>query len=100
MSAPETFAVDRSMRVPPGHIVCTAWVDIWQVTLASADQMAVGDVDRAYQRALQRGDCAGWPCPVGYWDKERFVLTDGRHEYVATLMTGRRCLFVAWVEKK
>jgi hypothetical protein len=99
MSTPESFPVDRSMRVDPGEVVRTAWVSVEEVRLACRDRMAVGDVAAAYQRVLARGESAGWPCPVGFWDGARFVVTDGRHEFVATLMLGRRRLLVAWVEQ-
>ena len=102
MSAPVTQAIDRSMRVERGHIVKTAWVSADRVRLACRERMAVGDVERAYQRALGLGDCASWPPPVGYWDcnGDRFVLTDGRHEFIARLMLGQRTILVAWVAKE
>jgi hypothetical protein len=59
---------------------------------------ALGDVDRAFQRVLQLGDSSMWPCPNGHWDGERFVIEDGRHEYIASLMLGRTHLLVAWTE--
>jgi hypothetical protein len=76
---------DRALIVQPGHIVRTAYVD-------------VGDVDRAFQRVLQLGESSMWPCPNGHWDGERFVIEDGRHEYIASLMLGRTHLLVAWTE--
>jgi hypothetical protein len=98
VSTPDVFAEDRSMRVGPNQVVVTGWVDVEQVQLACRARMAVGDVDRAFQRVLQRGECGGWPPPVGYWAEGRFVLTDGRHEYLACLMHGHARMFVAWVE--
>ena len=62
--------------------------------------MAMGDLDRAYQRRLQLGEHQPWPCPRGHWEGERFVLVDGRHDYVAALMLGHGHLFVAWVEER
>jgi hypothetical protein len=91
---------DRSMLVPAGHVARTAYVPVFSVELACRDRMAVGDVEAAYRRLLQLGDASGWPPPVGHWteDRQRFVIVDGRHEYVAALMLGREHVLVAWVE--
>ncbi len=98
---PQATYHDRSLVVPRSHVVKTAWVATSRVHLAHPAPMAVGDVDRAFQRVLHRGpENGGWPPPVGYWDGETFILTDGRHEYLATLMHGQRELFVAWVEEQ
>lgn len=90
-------SADRSMRVPPGHVVMTAWVPAHQVRLACADRMAIGDIERVYRDVLVNGDHASWPCPCGYWEGDAFVLQDGRHEYLARLAAGWRTLLVAWV---
>lgn len=96
------FAVDRSLLVRPGERIRTAWVDVERVSLACKARMAVGDVAAAYQRLLQQGDAAAWPPPNGHWLGDeaagRFVIEDGRHEYVASLMLGRERILVAWVE--
>lgn len=96
---PLTSAEDRALRIPAGHIVRTGYVAVDRVVMANRTRMAVGDVDRAYQKRLQLGDAQSWPPPYGTWQGEQFCLLDGRHEYVATLMLGHRYLFVAWVEK-
>jgi hypothetical protein len=95
---PVALAEDRSLVVPPGSRVRTDYVAIDRISLACRDRMAVGDVDRAYQWQLQLGNQQRWPCPVGRWDGERFVITDGRHQYVASLMLGMEHLLVAWVD--
>jgi len=76
--------------------VRTGYVPIDAVKLACRDRMAVGDVDRAYQRRLQLGDHQPWPPPRGYWYGNRFVIVDGRHDAVAAMMLGLEHLFVAW----
>lgn len=91
-------AQDRTISVAPGKIIRTGYVSIFSVTLACRERMAVGDVDRAYQRRLQMGDHQPWPPPVGHWEGERFVILDGRHDYVAALMLGIEHIFVAWEE--
>lgn len=97
---PVTLAADRSMAVPPGAIVRTAHVRVEDIVLACRDRMAIGDVDRAYQQRLQLGDHHPWPCPRGHWNGNdtRFVIEDGRHEFVATLMLGHPTILVAWIE--
>jgi hypothetical protein len=97
---PVTFATDRSMAVPPGAVVRTAHVPIEDVVLACRDRMAVGDVDRAYQKRLQLGNHHPWPCPRGRWNdsRTRFIVEDGRHEFVASLMLGHPTILVAWIE--
>lgn len=97
---PVRIADDRSIAVPPGHIIRTDYVHVNQVKLACRDRMAVGDVDRSYQRRLQLGDRQPWPCPRGHWEADRFVVVDGRHEVVATLMLGLEYILVAWCEPR
>jgi hypothetical protein len=94
-----TLAEDRGIAVAPGHLVRTAYVPVEDVVLACRDRMAVGDVDRAYQKRLQLGDHQPWPCPRGQWrDDGRFEIIDGRHEWVATVMLGYPHILVAWEE--
>lgn len=106
-------AVDRSLVLNRHQRIVTGWIRMHQVRLASAVPMALGDVERAHAKALQNRE-ATWPPPVGYWEMAplpavngfavrtslptTFVLTDGRHEFIARLMLGQRDLFVAWVE--
>lgn len=33
-----------------------------------------------------------------HWEDGRFVVCDGRHDYLAALMIGRDKLFVCWLE--
>lgn len=98
MADPVLFAADRSIAVPPGAIVKTGYVPIEDVILACRERMGIGDVDRAYQKRLQLGDHQAWPPPRGHWHGKRFVVEDGRHEFVAALMLGCAALLVAWVE--
>jgi hypothetical protein len=98
MTEPVTIAEDRSIAVPPGHVIRTGYVPVHKIRLACRDRMAVGDVDRAYQRQLQLGDKQRWPCPRGDWKGKNFILVDGRHAYVSALMLGFEQLLVAWVE--
>jgi hypothetical protein len=91
---------DRSIAVPPGHIVKTGYVSVWNVEFSCRDRMSVGDVDRAFQKRLQLGDHQPWPPPRGHWHlNNRFIIEDGRHEYLAALMLGIEYLLVAWTEK-
>lgn len=99
MDAPVACAEDRSIAVPAGHVVVTGYVAVEDVRLACRDRMAIGDVDRAYQRRLQLADRQPWPCPRGHWDGERFVIVDGRHEFVAALMIGHSHLLFAWTAR-
>jgi hypothetical protein len=91
-----SFQPDRSLTIPPGHRVSTGYVDVFQCRLACRERMAVGDVDRSYQRLLQQAPSQSWPPPVGRWEADRFVIEDGRHEYIAAVMLGFSHLFVAW----
>jgi hypothetical protein len=100
-SVPVSTAEDRSLRVPRGQRVHTDYVSVWNVRLACRERMAVGDVGYAFQKLLQVGGDATWPCPNGYWEGEpgqsRFVIQDGRHEYLASVMLGKETILVAWV---
>ena len=94
--------LDRQLVVPPGQRVATGYVPVDQVRLACHDRMAVGDVERPYQRRIQLAPAQPWPPPVGAWKGEgeqlRFVIEDGRHDYVAALMLGYEWILVAWLE--
>lgn len=89
---------DRSLLLAPGEVVKTGYVDVFKVRLACRERMAVGDVDRAFQRLLQLGTQSAWPCPNGHWEGETFVIEDGRHEWIAGVMLGKTHILVAWVE--
>ena len=89
---------DRSMCVRPDQLVRTAWVDVDCCRLGSRTPMGVGDVEHAVRKLVNQGEGLGtWPPPVGHWDGERFVVDEGRHEYLAALMLGRERVFVAWL---
>lgn len=89
---------DRAMLVAPGSIVRTGYVDVFKCRLACRERMAVGDVDRAFQRVLQTGENSRWPCPNGHWQDDTFVIQDGRHEWLASVMVGKSHIMVAWSE--
>lgn len=88
---------DRSIRVGPEQVVKSDWVDIDLCILANRAQMSPEAVEKKYRRLLQQGESACWPPIVGYWDRARFYICDGRHEYVASLLLGRSRVFVAWL---
>ena len=102
---PIHLAEDRSLAVPPGRLIRTGYVAVEQIKLGCRARMAVGDVDRAYQRRLQLGDHQPWPCPRGEWEGDpaapgaRFVVHDGRHDVVAALMLGQDYVLVAWPDE-
>jgi hypothetical protein len=89
---------DRSMCVQPHQVVRTAWVDIDLCRLNTRLPMSPEAVEKKYRRLLNLGDCAPWPPVVGHWADGRFVVCDGRHDYLAALMIGRDKLFVCWLE--
>ncbi len=51
--------------------------------------MSLEAVEKKYRRLLNLGECAPWPPIVGHWEDGRFVVCDGRHDYLAALMIGR-----------
>jgi hypothetical protein len=91
---------DRSIALEPGQTIRTGYVDVFSCTLACRERMAIGDIDRAYQKLLQLGTRSPWPCPHGHWSEDgaRFVIVDGRHEWAASVALGRSHILVAWVE--
>ena len=89
---------DRSMCVQPHEIVRTAWVDIDLCRLSFRLPMSPEAVEKKYRRLLNLGQCAPWPPIVGHWEDGRFLVDDGRHDYLAALMLGREKLFVCWLE--
>ena len=91
-------AEDRSMCVQPHQLVRTAWVDIDLCRLGFRMPMSPEAVEKKYRRLLNIGDCAPWPPIVGHWEDGRFIVWDGRHDYLAALMMGRDKLFVCWLE--
>ncbi len=92
-------AEDRSLCVRQDQFVKTAWVDIDKCRLGCRVQMSPEAVEKKFRMLLNIGNGnAHWPPPVGHWDEDRFVVCDGRHEYLASLMMGRSHLFVCWLE--
>ena len=91
-------AEDRPMCVQPNQVVRTAWVDIDLCRLNFRLPMSPEAVEKKYRRLLNLGECAPWPPIVGHWEDGRFVVCDGRRDYVAALMIGRDKLFVCWLE--
>jgi hypothetical protein len=91
-------AEDRSMCVQPHQLVRTAWVDIDLCRLGFRMPMSPEAVEKKFRRLLNIGECAPWPPVVGHWEGERFVVDDGRHDYLAALMLGRDKLFVCWLD--
>lgn len=94
---------DRHKIVPPGQIIVTGYISVWDIEFACRDRMAVGDVDTAFRRILQLGQDSMWPCPNGYWqtlgpNRRKFIIEDGRHEFIASLMMGRTYMLCAWFE--
>jgi hypothetical protein len=86
--------------VPSGHIVQTGYVPIHDIVchVAFGHQLLPAEVERAYRRQLGLDDGQSWPPPTGYWREDRrFVLTDGRNRFVASLMLGMEHLLVAWL---
>jgi hypothetical protein len=59
--------------------------------------MAVGDVEAKYRQLLCQGDAAVWPPITGTWSGSRFSVSDGRHQFIASLMLGREKVLVAWI---
>lgn len=94
---------DRHKIVPPGKVIVTGYVNVFDIELACRERMAVGDVDRAFQKQLQLGQDSMHPCPNGFWESNgargrKFVIEDGRHEWIAQVMLGRTYILVAWLE--
>lgn len=92
-----SVAEDRAMLVQPDQVVATAWINIDACRLGSRSVMSPEAVEKKFRRLLQQGEGSPWPPVVGHWEGSRFVIDDGRHEYMATLMLGRRRIFVAWL---
>jgi hypothetical protein len=91
-------AEDRSMCVQPDQVVRTAWVDIDLCKLVGRVRMSPEAVEKKFRRLLNLGEAAPWPPVVGHWQGERFLVDDGRHDYLAALMLGREKLFVCWLD--
>jgi hypothetical protein len=90
---------DRSMCVQPGEGVTADWIDIDCCRLGSRVQMSPEAVEKKFRKLLQQDQAGSWPPIVGHWNGARFVVDDGRHEYLAALMIGRARLFVCWLGK-
>lgn len=88
------------MVVPAGAKVITGYVAIEDVVLACRDRMDVAAVGKAMQRRMAIAPAQPWPCPVGSMRSDgRYVLHDGRHDYVAALCLGCSHILVAWADE-
>ena len=92
-------AEDRSMCVQADQTVRTAWIDIDLCKLGSRVPMSPEAVEKKFRRLLNLGGAAPWPPIVGHWEGGRFLVDDGRHDYLAALMLGRERLFVCWLDQ-
>lgn len=89
------------MYVQPSQHVLSAWIDIDLVVLGNRARMAAGDIEGAMRKVLQMGECGSWPPPNGVWREDgRFIIYDGRHEYMARLALGFDKIFVCWLAEK
>jgi hypothetical protein len=91
---------DRSIKVPPGFTVMCARVPIDQIKLANRTRMDFAAIERKGNKLLQQGDCDSFPPPNGQWEGDRFVIYDGRHEFLAAYALGRETLLVAWLQEE
>jgi hypothetical protein len=89
---------DRSFLVRPDQTVKVAWVEIDRCRLGSRVRMSPEAVEKKYRQLLCQGDCAHWPPPNGVWDGSVFTIHDGRHEYLAALMSGQDKILVCWLD--
>lgn len=89
---------DRNLVVPPQAIVKTAWVDVDVCRLGCRERMDFAAIERAGRELLQLAGGQMFPPVNGRWEGERFVVLDGRHEYLAALALGRTRVLVAWME--
>jgi hypothetical protein len=91
---------DRTMSVQQDQVVRTAWIPIDLCRLGNRARMSPEAVEKKFRRLLCLGENAAWPPIVGHWDdRGRFVVCDGRHEFLASLMIGRERVFVAWLSE-
>lgn len=94
-----TVAMDRSLYVKRNQLVKTAQIDIDCCKLGSRVGMSPEAVEKKYRKLLCQGDDAACQPPIiGHWEGDRFIVQDGRHQYLATLMLGRDQIFVAQLE--
>lgn len=91
------------MCVRPDQVVRAEWVHVDQCVLGSRERMTPEAVEKKWRKLLQQGEAASWPPIVGHWDRDsqavRFVVDDGRHEFLAALMIGRERVLVCWLEE-
>ena len=85
----------REFLIPEGKIVKTQYVPVKDVYLGCHDRMAVGDVKLVYDELIQTGP--KFPCPFGEWHGNRFMIIDGRHEFLAYVMLGYDHILVSWL---
>lgn len=90
-------AEDRSLRVEPDQNVRVEWVDIDCCKLGCRVPISPEAVEKKFRRLLNLGAASAWPPIVGHWEYDRFVVDDGRHEYLASLMIGRSRVLVCWI---
>jgi len=98
MTNPVRIAEDRSLRVEPGHVVRTAWVEVDRCRPARRERVSPEAVGEKYRALLNLGDARPWPTMTGRWDGDRFIIHDGLHQFLAEQMLGAERIFVAWLE--
>lgn len=91
-------ALDRAMVVQPWQTVEVGWVPVDLVRLGSHVPMAPEAVAEKHHKLVNIGpEAAPWPPLVGHWDASCFYVDDGRHEYIASLISGRTEVLCCWL---
>jgi hypothetical protein len=93
-------AEDRAFRVSANETVKVEWVDIDRCQLGNRTPMSPEAVEKKWRTLLNNNGEECWPPVRGRWEGDRFVILDGRHHYVASLMFGRTEILVAWKEPR
>lgn len=87
------------MIIPAGHVVRSGYVPTGEIVFPLDGQtMALASVEAKIRDLTGNPGREFYPLPVGQWVEGRFHLWDGRHRYIAALMTGKPRMLVCWTE--
>jgi len=87
------------MIIPAGQVLKTGYVRTADVVFPmTGAAMSITEVKEKITQFTAIKEAQAYPLPVGRWEGGRFLLWDGRHRYIASLMLGREKMLVAWLE--
>lgn len=86
--------------VPPGYVVRYGYVRFGQVDFANHSGLYKPAIDRHIETLVAGAAGGGQPmnAPSGFWRDGAFIITHGRHRFLAAVIVGFEHILIRWLE--